>query len=303
MQAVTARGRWVWGVSGLATVVALAVPTVQLVTGGGKVWPVSASAHPFPQATLTRTMTVPQRVTSVTVATSGMPVRVMAGEVSRIEITEVFSYDKQAGEPPAVTPWVSRGSLTLNDSACSDDACGVSFSLMVPPGVAASVTSEGGNVIVNGTAATVIDSGGGAVRTTRIGGQLNVQTEGGPLQIDGLSGVLNADTGGGPLDARNITAATADVTTEGGDALVAFAVAPGDVHVDTGGGAATLMVPRGPYALTADTGGGEEVLDVALDPAAPRSLTIQTEGGPLLIRSRVSAAAPAQKVAPPPPAK
>ena len=305
MQSVTARGRWVWGVSGLATLVALAVPTAQLVTSGGQAWPMHASAHPFPAATLTRPRTVPLCVTSVTVNTSGMPVRVVTGPANRIKITEMFSYDKRAGEPPAVTPWVSRGSLTLNDSACSDDTCGVAFSLVVPPGIAASVTSEGGDVVVSGTAGTVIDSGGGAVRATQIGGQLSVQTEGGPLQIAGLSGALNADTGGGPLIARGVTATTAEVTTEGGDAVVAFAVAPGSVHMDTGGGAATLVVPRGPYALTADTGGGEEVLDVALDPAAPRSVIISTEGGPLLIRSGVSPpgrpAGPAPKVAPPPP--
>ncbi|HEX6523357.1 MAG TPA: hypothetical protein VF070_25655 [Streptosporangiaceae bacterium] len=301
MQAVTARGRWVWGVSGLATVVALAVPTVQVVTSGGQSWPTSVSAHPFPAATLTRTMTVPQLVTSVTVDTSGTPVRVVAGQVNRIEITETFWYDKQAGEPPAVTPSVSGGSLTLTDSACSGDGCGVGFSLIVPPGVAASVTTEGGDVVVSGTARTVVDSGGGTVRTTQIVGQLSAQTEGGPLQIGGLSGALNADTGGGPLNAREVTAATATVNTEGGDAVVAFAVAPGNVHMETGGGAATLLVPRGPYALTADTGGGEEALDVALDPAAPRSVIISTEGGPLLIRSPANGAVPAPKAVPPPP--
>jgi hypothetical protein len=301
MQSVTARGRWVWGISGLVTIMALTVPTVQLVTSGGQSWPVTASAHPFPAGTLTRTMTVPQRVTSVTVNTSGTPVRVMAGQVSRVEITETFWYSKQAGQPPAVTPRVSGDSLTLNDSACSANQCGVGFTLVAPAGVAASVASEGGDVIVSGTAGTVVDSGGGAVRMTKIAGQLNVQTEGGPLQIDGLSGALNADTGGGPLTARDVTAATATVNTEGGDALVAFAAAPGNVHMDTGGGTAALLVPRGPYALNADTGGGEEALDAAIDPAAPRSITISTEGGPLRIQSPASGVVPVRPAAPPPP--
>jgi hypothetical protein len=301
MPAVTARGRRVWGISGVLTTGALAALTVQLITHNALAWPTSANAQPYPQATLTRTITVSQPVTSVTVDTSGNPVRVMAGRVSRIEITEMFSYDKQAGEPPAVTPSVSRGGLALNDSACSSDGCGVGFSLVVPPGVAATVGTEGGPVAVTGTAGTVVDSGGGPVTATGIGGQLTVTTGGGPLEVHGLTGILHADTGGGPLSARDVTSIAAQATSEGGDVALAFAAAPESVNIDTGGGGATLLVPGGPYALTADTGGGNESLQMAADPAAPRSITISTEGGELLIRSTASGAAPGQKAVPPPP--
>lgn len=284
MHAVTARGRWVWRLSGLATVVALAVPAVQLVTHNGHVWPATAYAHPYPHDALIRTMTVSQPVTSVTVDTSGSPVRVTARQVNQVEITEAFSYDKQAGEPPAVTPSVSGGGLTLSDSACSGKDCGVDFSLVVPLGVAVSVSSEGGDVLVSGTAGTAVDSGGGAVTAARIGGQLTVSTEGGPLQIHGMTGALHADTGGGPLFARDVTAAAAMVITEGGPAALAFAAAPDSVNMDTGGGDAMLIVPAGPYAVAADSGGGQESLDIATDPAAHRSITISSEGGALLIR-------------------
>lgn len=297
MHAVAARGRWIWAVSGLATMVVLALPTVRLITHTGEGW--GTYAHAYPQATMTRTLSVSQPVTSVTVDTSGPPVQVTSGRVSQVQITEKIWYDKQAGEPGTVTPTVSRDNLALTDSACDDNDCSVEFSLVVPPGLAATVSSEGGDVIVSGTAATVVDSGGGAVAATGISGRLNVTAEGGPVRIDGLTGMLSADTGGGPLIARDLTATATDITAQGGDVTLAFAAPPDSVKMDTGGGAATLMVPRGPYALTADTGGGEESLEAAIDPAAPRSIAISTEGGPLLIRSPVSGAARAQKAAPP----
>jgi hypothetical protein len=56
------------------------------------------------------------------------------------------------------------------------------------------------------------------------------------------------------------------------------------VQVDTGGGAADLSVPGGPYALTADDGGGgPELISIATNPAATRSIIVSTNGGPLRI--------------------
>jgi hypothetical protein len=58
------------------------------------------------------------------------------------------------------------------------------------------------------------------------------------------------------------------------------------VQVDTGGGAADLSVPGGPYALTADDGGGgPELISIATNPAATRSIIVSTNGGPLRINA------------------
>jgi hypothetical protein len=55
------------------------------------------------------------------------------------------------------------------------------------------------------------------------------------------------------------------------------------VRVGTEGGPAIVRVPGGPYALTADSDGGPEIIQIATDPAARRSLRITSGGGPLQV--------------------
>jgi len=276
MRAVAGPGRWVWGLSGLVTAVALAVPGVRLITSAG------LALHGRPQETMTRTVTVPPPVTSVAVHSYGAPVQVTTGSTRRVLVTETLMYDKNT-RPPAVTRSVSGSHLLLADPACSRSDCTVSFALTVPSGVTVAAASDGGPLIVSGTAGANLDSGGGLVRATRIGGPLTVSTDGGPLLLDGLSGRLRADTGGGPLHAQDLHAATASAATGGGDAQIAFSTAPDTVTVGTGGGHAMITVPGGPYALAADTGGGLESVRIATNPVAPRSIKVSTSGGPLQI--------------------
>jgi len=307
MRAVATHGRWIWGLSGLVTTAVLVVPGIRLITSAGQ--PEQAQ----PQATATRTVTVPQPVTSVTVQSYGGPVQVTAGPVRHVQITEVIMYDSQAGGsntvvnavpsgslsaqpagpksasggpasgPPAVAQSVSGGRLSLAALACASSDCSVSFALTVPSDVTVTVTTQGGPVSVSGIAGANLDSGGGPVSATEIDGPLTVVTGGGSLLLDGLAGPLRADTGGGPLAAQGVAAATATVTTGGGDARLAFSAAPDSVTVSTDGGDTQLAVPGGPYALTADSGGGPQSVGIATDPAAHPSITVISGGGALLV--------------------
>ncbi|MGD0065818.1 MAG: hypothetical protein ABSB76_20515 [Streptosporangiaceae bacterium] len=317
MRAVEARGRWIWAVSGVVTTAFLVVPGIHLITSGGQ-----NNENAEPQATVTRTVTVPQPVTSLTVQSYGAQVQVTAGPVGRVKITETITYDTQAGDQsavpqqasaspvsaapagaaapaspaapaapaapanaggaaPAVALSVSGGHLSLADPECASSDCSVSFAVFTPPGVTATVLTDGGPVTVSGIAGANVDSGGGPVSATAIGGPLTVSTEGGSLGLDGLAGPLRADTDGGPLSARNIAAATVTVSTGNGSASMAFAAAPDSVTVSTDGGPAQLTVPGGPYALAADSNGGPQSVGIATDPAARRSITIITDGGSL----------------------
>jgi hypothetical protein len=300
MRAVATPGRWVWGLSGLVTAAALVIPGTRLIASAGIPWHTQQ-----PQDIVIRTVTVPQPVTSLTVQSYGAPVQVTAGPVSRVQVTETLMYTAGASGPqsakprsakpqsgpavvsqsgpPVVSQSVSDGHLSLADPACTLSACAVGFALTVPAGVTVTAVSDGGPVAISGTAGAILDSGGGPVRATRIGGPLTVSTGGGPLLLNGLAGALRADSAGGSLFARHVTAATAMVTTGGGDAWIAFSAAPDAVTVRTDGGSATLTVPGGPYALAADSVGGPEVVRIATDPAARRSITVTSGGGPLLI--------------------
>ena len=123
--------------------------------------------------------------------------------------------------------------------------------------------------------------------------------------MNGLTGDLNADTGGGPI-AGDLSSGRASVLSEDGSVALTFASAPGYVFVDTGGGpaqltfdqpptavmistedgSATVGVPGGPYSVTAHTEGGSQTVDVPTAPAAQRTITVSTGGGPLEIMPR-----------------
>jgi hypothetical protein len=301
MRPVGRPGRWAWGLCGLATAAALAVPGTRLIFSAGITPPAPARAitRQAPRwvtaRILTRTVSVPQRVTSLNVRgygsasglrglaarLQGFPpglIQVTAAPVTHVRVTETIVYD---GRPPVVTPSVSDGRLFLADPACANEICSVSFAVQVPPGVA--VTAAGGPMYISGTSGANLDSAGLPVSVTNIHGPLTVSTDGGPLQINGLSGPLHADTGGGQIVATRVTAATAVVTTGGGSAQLTFSAAPTSVTVRTGGGLAELAVPPGPYALTANSDGALQTIGIVTSSVAHRSITVTTGGGPLVI--------------------
>lgn len=279
MRAVTARDRWVWALSGLVTMAALAIPGFHLITSIGTPPPPQAFAMPE------RVFTVPDPVTSLNVQSYGGPVRVTAAPVRQVQVTETIDYvgGGPDGGPAPVQQRINHGQLNLSDSACADSGCQVSFEVTVPQDITVTVESEGGPVTVSGVAGANLDSGSGPVSAARIGGPLTVSTDGGPLVVDGVTGALRADTSGGTIDAAHVAATTVTASTGGADASIAFSSAPDTVTVSTDGGAATLIVPGGPYALTGETDDGTESVRIWTSPAAARSISVITSGGPLRI--------------------
>ena len=278
MRAVGGPGRWVWGLSGLATAAVLLVPSVRVLTAAGGPW----HRQPTPD-TVVRSLTVPEHVTSLDVQSYGGLVKVAAGPVSRVEVIETISYAKQEGGLPAVVQSVSAGRLTLAAPACATSDCTVGFAVTMPAGIPATVTTDGSAAAVSGTAGADVDSGGAPVTAEHIDGALTVSTDGGALQLTATAGPLRADTGGGPLSDQGADAATADVSTDGGSARIAFSAAPDTVLLSTEGGPVTLTVPGGPYALAADSEGGPQSVGIGTDPAARRSITVTSGGGSLQI--------------------
>jgi hypothetical protein len=286
MRPVAWAGRWTWVLCGLITAAALAVAGTRIILSAG-VAPAPARAltrQPARQITariLIRTVTAPQRITSLNVQgyAPGL-IQVEAAPVTHVQVTEAIIW---SASPPAVAESVSGGRLSLADPACANGSCTVSFLVKVPPGV--TVTAVGGPLSISGTSGANLDSEGGPVSATNIHGPLNVSTHGGPLQINGLTGPLRADTGGGPVVADRVTAATAVVTTSRGPAQIAFSAAPTSVTISTGGGLVELGVPGGPYALTTNSDGAAQTIGIATSSAAHRSITITTGGGPLIISS------------------
>jgi hypothetical protein len=298
------RGRWIWRVSGVATVAALTAASAGIISHQD-----GSAQYADPMRVMTKSLTVPQPVTGLRVLTSGMPVQVTTGPGTRVRVTELIQYDPQGGDLPffpkgsvirydpkagaiqadpngdglPALATVSGKLLTLDGTPCDAYACAVSFAVTVPRGTSATLSTAGGDVIVSGTTGTRVDSGGGNVYAAGLRGPLSVSTGSGSLMVNGLDGPLSVDASGGSVDANALATPTATVITGGGDAWLGFTVAPGAVMTSTDGGGALIAVPAGPYALTADSGGGPQAIAVATDPAARRAISVASGGGPLQV--------------------
>jgi hypothetical protein len=309
VRAVTTPGRLVWGVSGLVTMLVLTIPGFRFIVTTGD----SDQGSPQAQSdnTVTRTVTVSQPVTSLTVQSYGAPVRITGGRVSHVEVTETFAPPAPPAPPgfsapaapatPAVAFTVRHGHLSVGSPACSTWEDCVGFVVIVPRDVTVTVASQSGPVTVSGVAAVNGDSGGGSMDLSGIDGPVNVTTDSGPLRLANVAGPVQADTGGGSLSASAITAATATLSSDGGPAEltgsigrlyvetgggpadITMSAAPDTVTIDTDGGPAMLAVPGGPYALTASSDGGPQSVTIASSPTAARTITVTTGGGPLQI--------------------
>jgi Putative adhesin len=303
-----ARGRWIWGLSGLVTLTALAIPLALIIAQAGV-----PQMEPQPSAvSAPRTFTVRQPVTSLELDSAGANIVVTAGPVRDVQVTEVMTDSPQGGSAPVATPSVSRGLLTLGAPACEQSNCSVGFNVTVPRDVAVTASSEDGSITVSGVAAANLDSGGGPVlvsdisrqlavssedgpitasgvadanldsgggnvRATDVRGPLTVDTEDGSLVLVGVTGPLDADTGGGNLLARDVSAVTATVSTEDGSVNMGFTTAPEMVSVDSGGGNARISFAAAPQSVTLNTEDGFALLTV---PAGQYAVTAETDGGP-----------------------
>ena len=107
MRAVAGQGRWIWGVSGLVTAAALAIPGARLITSPGTD---GDNVYAHPQHVVTRTETVPQPVTSLVVQSYGGQVQVTSGQVNHVQVTKSLetsmAYESPAGplNPPRRRP-------------------------------------------------------------------------------------------------------------------------------------------------------------------------------------------------------
>jgi len=192
-----ARGRWIWTLTGLATVGLLAWPVVLLITSAG-----NSGQGDFVTAspTVTRTVTVTQPVASLSVESYGAPIQVTAGPVHQVTVTEAISYFGR-GQAPTVTAAVSGQTLTLDAPACATSGCSVGFTVIVPSAVAVTAESDNGGIAVSGVAGANLDSDGGPVQASHVHGPLSVTSEDGGITVADVSapsGIRSSLDGGNP---------------------------------------------------------------------------------------------------------
>jgi Putative adhesin len=245
------RGRWIWTLSGLATVGLLAWPVVVLISSAG-----NGGQGEFFTATPTmmRTVTVGQPVSSLSVESYGAPIQVTAGPVHQVTVREAISYPGP-GQAPTVTAAVSDRTLTLAAPACATSGCSVGFTVIVPPAVTVTAESDNGGIAVSGVAGANLDSGGGPVWASHINGPLSVTSEDGGITVSGVSAPsgTSLDSGGGPVQASHITGPLT-ISSEDGGITISDVAAPG-VNLDSGGGPVHVGRVDGPLSITSEDGG------------------------------------------------
>jgi hypothetical protein len=299
MHAVAAPGRWIWRLSGLITAAVLVLVGAHLIIRAGQ------PEYAQPQATVTRTVTVPQPVTSLTVQSYGAPVQITAGPVPRVQITETIMYDSPGGnlsavpqQASAVPQPASAGPLSASPSVPSAPAVpSVPLVPSVPggplSGAPAVVQSVSGGrlslgdpacansdcsvsfaVTVPSDLTATVSTDGGSVSVSGIAGA-NLGSGGGPVRATTIGGPLTVDTDGGSLQLDGLAGPLSADT--GGGPLTAQGVTAATVTVTTGGGDARLAFAAAPGTVMVSTDGGDAQLVV---PGGPYALAADSDGGP-----------------------
>jgi DUF4097 and DUF4098 domain-containing protein YvlB len=265
------RGRWIWYLSGVATIVVGTTLIAFASIRAGN----SDNGDGFAQSAMpTRTVVANGEVSSLSVNSYSAPVQVSRGSVNQVTVTEAISFDP-AQRPPAVRARVDHGALTLDAPSCQNGGCSVGFAVIVPasfPAVTVSVSSDGGPVSVSGVAAADIDSSSGSVTASDVQGLLTVTSEGGDITASG-AGSASLDSGSGSVSANAIPG-TLNITSAGGNIYV---YGTGSATLDSGSGAVNASAVLGTLAVTSAGG--------SINIAGARGVTLDSGSGDVVARS------------------
>ncbi len=92
--------------------------------------------------------------------------------------------------------------------------------------------------------------------------------------------------GRGASTAPHWSSTSISASTGSGGVDLEFASAPDLVEVSTGSGSVEITVPEGTYAVAIDTASGSETIEgVVDDPAAERTITVDTGSGGILVQA------------------
>ncbi|HLB00966.1 MAG TPA: DUF4097 family beta strand repeat-containing protein [Bacteroidota bacterium] len=130
------------------------------------------------------------------------------------------------------------------------------FVVTVPKNFNLRVETSGGDIEITGVGGTLKGStSGGDVRITDVAGEANIETSGGDIRGNGILGSLSVETSGGDIDIRQIRA-KACASTSGGDVRLELLENLG-VDASTSGGNIVLTFPAATGAeIYAETVGG-----------------------------------------------
>ncbi len=133
------------------------------------------------------------------------------------------------------TAWIGAEFQGGQDRKCSDD-----FVINVPRNLDT----------------TRVDTGGGNISATGIGGRVDLGSGGGSIHLDDIGGAVTAETGGGTIDVGNVGGM---VTVHTGGGSIKIASAKGEIKATSGGGSLTVL--SGLQGAVLETGAGSIRVD------------------------------------------
>ena len=224
-----------------AVVVAL-LAFLPLLAGCGGLGKIGAGSH-NPPATA---FTVSARVTAVVIDGGSGSIDVTGSPRSTVSVSQRESY---SDKPPAAAHVLRGTTLTLSYTCPAELACGVSYTVQVPAGVAVSVA-----------AAT------GAVTLTT------------------LAGTVTARADAGLITAVDLRSAVASFKSNAGGVVAAFSAAPRSLTATTSVGPITLTVPGSvAYRLSTRTLVGTSTITVRRSSSSAHSISASSDLGSISV--------------------
>ncbi len=96
-----------------------------------------------------------------------------------------------------------------------------------------------------------VETDGGDLTATGVGGRVEGETGGGSIHLDDIGGAVNAETGGGSIDVGTVGG---ELTLHTGGGSIKVSSAKGKINAETGGG--SVVVISGMQGAVLETGGG-----------------------------------------------
>jgi hypothetical protein len=224
-----------------AVILAL-LAVLPLLAGCGALGKTGVGAH-YPPA---RVFTVSGRVTAVVIDGGSGSIDVTGSPVSTVSVSQQVSY---SGKPPAATHVLRGTTLTLSYTCPTELACGISYTVRVPAGVAVSAAT-----------------GAGAGTLTS------------------LAGTVTAHAGAGLITAVDLRSAVASFKSNAGGVVATFSVAPRSLTATTNVGPITLTVPGSvAYKISTHTLVGISTVTVRRGAGSAHSISASSDLGSISI--------------------
>jgi hypothetical protein len=213
-----------------------------LLAGCDALGKIGAGSHNPPA----KAFTVRGRVTAVVIDGGSGSIDVTGSGRSSVSVSQQASY---SGTPPAATHVVRGTTLTLNYTCPAELVCGVAYTVVVPYGVAVTVSTGAGAV-------TLIS----------------------------LAGTVSARADAGLITAVDLRSPVASFKSDAGGVIATFSVAPRSLTATTNVGPITLTVPGTvAYRVSTHTFVGTSTITVRRSSTSAHSISARSDLGSISI--------------------